>query len=377
MRRILVGALAALLAVAPAACDGDQQKTEGGLTTVRVGTQPYYDYQFFSVAHELGVDREFGLDLVTVAHPGQTAYAQLARGDLDITASCESCLLPAIENLPGVRNFLITNLFKGFVLIGRSQNGKPQFTTYAETLAANGNDPEKAKAAFVRTLRGRNFAINPAADGALLGALLAHGGLTSSDVRVTSFPDEVKAALAFIAGTGDYYFGSLPQELRMLTADDLKTKFVEAGPAELFPLNYANFAAMSGWLENNEDTAVKLVAIWFRVTRYLDEKPERVLGIIARTLQAETGGVLSDEQTRLALTRFMYFAPYDKAQATYFDPSSPTRETLALEELYRQARADKQIPATAQYADYEVSARYFTLLTGRTDLIQKINAPLS
>ncbi len=366
------------MAAAAAACGGPSGSAApaSGLTTVRVGAQPYYDYQFFRIAHDLGIDKEFGLNLVDSPQPGQTAYPQLVRGDIDIAASCQSCALPAIGNLPDLRDFLITEQFKGFVLIGRSANGAPQYPTYQETLASSGGDPAKAQAAFVATLRGKKFAINPAADGALLSSLLAHANLTQADVQVISFPDEVKAALAFISGAGDYYFGSLPQELRMLTSDDLRGRFVEAAPSDLFPLSYSNFAATSGWLAKNEDTAVRLVAVWFRTTRYLYEKPDRLLQLIAENLQAETGGLLTPEQTRVALSRFNYFAPYEQAYASYFDPKSPTNEGVALAELYQQAIADKQIPDGTKYTDYEVSAKYFDLLTKRDDLVQKIKAPL-
>lgn len=367
-----------LVACGPSGGDGSGGgASDVGLTKVRIGTQPYYDYQFFKIAHDLGVDREFGLDLVDVPEPGQTAYPQLARGDIDIAASCESCALPAIANFPTLRNFMITELFKGFVLIGRATEGAPERQTFDQVLSASGGDPQKAAADFVATLRGRSFAINPAADGALLGALLSHAGLTPNDVQVIAFPDEATAALAFISGSGDYYFGSLPQELRMLTSPDLRGRFIEAGPAELFPLNYANFAATSQWLDNNEDTAVRLVAVWFRVTRYLYEKPDRLLKIMSTEMASQTGGVLTDEQTRIALTEFMFFAPYEKAYATYFDPKSSTFEGIALSELYQQAEDLEQIPQGTDYSVYETSAHYFALLTQRPDLLRLLQAPLS
>ena len=379
----LVAAVAVVAAIGSlVACGDDDNATDargepgGELTTVRIGTQPYYDYQFFKVAHRLGIDKEFGLNLVDVPKPGQTAYADLARGAIDIAASCESCALPAIANFPKLRNFLITELFKGFVLIGRQDDGVPQYKTYADFLKTAGGNKDRATSEFVASLKGREFAINPAADGAVLGALLEHGALTPADVKITPFPDEVKAALAFISGTGDYYFGSLPQELRMLTSPDLKDRFVEAGPADLFPLNYANFAATSDWLESNEDTAVRLVAVWFRVTRYLYEKPDELLLIIAKELESQTGGLLTDEQTKLAITKFNYFAPFEKAYETYFDPRSPTWEGNALEKLYAEAEEQGQIPKGTDYRNHEVSSKYFKLLQERSDLVEIIKRPL-
>ena len=377
MKHPLAAVAAILLPLGFLAGCGTSGTSAGNLVTVRVGTQPYYDYQFFTVAHDLGIDKQFGLNIVTISEPGQTAYPQLAAGSIDIAASCESCALPAIVNFPQLRDFLITELFRGFVLIGRADNGRPEFKTYSDFLAADGGNQAKAASDFVTTLKGRTFAINAAADGSLLGALLANAGLTPRDVKVVSFPDEAKAALAFIAGTGDYYFGSLPQEVRMITSLDLKSRFVEAGPASLFPLNYANFAATSSWLSSHRDVATRLVAVWFRVTQYLYERPQMVLAIIARELQSQTGGLLSNYQTQVALTKFMYFAPLTKAYATYYDSSSPTWQGIALKELYQQAAAQGQIPDGTDYWTYEVDATYFALLMKQPDLIKKIEAPIS
>ena len=377
---ILFAALAFLGMAAGCSSGGNASpsggSSAGGLVTVRVGTQPYYDYQFFTVAHDLGIDRQFGLNIVTISEPGQTAYPQLAAGSIDIAASCESCVLPAIDNFSQLRDFLITELFRGFVLIGRAKNGVPEYKSYDDFLKADSGNQAKAASDFVATLKGRTFAINDAADGSLLGALLANAGLTPSDVKVISFPDEAKAALAFIAGTGDYYFGSLPQEVRMITSPDLKSQFVEAGPASLFPLNYANFAATASWLRSHQDVATRLVAVWFRVTQYLDQKPGLVLGIIAKELESQTGGLLTNSQTQIALTKFMYFAPYTSAYAAYYNHSSPTWEGIALKELYQQAAAQGQIPAKTNYWTYEVGSTYFALLMKRPDLIKKIEAPI-
>jgi ABC-type nitrate/sulfonate/bicarbonate transport system substrate-binding protein len=378
MKHQLTVALAGLtvISLAVGCSGGGAGPAPAGLTTVRIGTQPYYDYQFFQVAHDLGIDREFGLNLVDVPEPGQTAYPQLAAGAIDVAASCESCALPAISNFPQLRDFLITELFKGFVLIGRTVNGRPQFKTYFDFLRADAANQQKAGADFAATLKGRSFAINPAADGSLFGALLAHAGLKPADTKVISFPDEGKAALAFISGAGDYYFGSLPQEVRMLTSADLKGRFVEAGPASLFPLNYANFAATSSWLASHQDVATRLVAVWFRVTQYLYQQPGRLLAIIARNLQSQTGGLLSSYQTKVALTKFMYFAPFANAYATYYNPKSPTWQGIALRELYQQAEEQKQISPGTNYWTYEVDAKYFSLLEKRPDLIKKIEAPI-
>lgn len=351
-------------------------ETSEGLTKVLIETQPYYDFKFFDVAKELGIDREFGLDLTIITTPEQFSWRKLARGDVDIAASCPTCILPAIGELPNLRDFMINQVFEGFVPIGRLKDGKPERPTYDGYLEENGGDVNAALTSFAKSLNGSSWSITPEIHKANVQIMLEKGGLTLDDIKIIPFPDETKSALGFIHGEGDYYFGSLPQSVRLVSAPELKDQFVVAGSAKLFPTAFGTFAALQEWLDENEETAIRLYAVWFRTTRYLYERPDQLLEIISESLKAATGGLLTPEATMTALTKFNYFPLFEDARKTYFDPNSPTYFGTANEELFTEAARQGQFPKEITWDQIEVGDKYFEKLEARQDLIDIINAPL-
>jgi ABC-type nitrate/sulfonate/bicarbonate transport system substrate-binding protein len=343
------------------------------MPTVKVALGPFYDYQLFTVAKQLGIDKQFGVNLDIVNLPGSDAYQQLKHGSVDVGFSCESCALPIYKNFPDLRDFMITLQFKGNVVIGRKGSKRE---TYDQLSKKQGGNAKTAGAAWVKTLKGSSWCLSVANDEPTLAALLSLGGLTTKDVHIVPFPNEDKGALAFIQGSCDYYFGSLPQEIRMVSSPELKSKFVVAGPSSLFPLNYSNFSATQEWLTKNQDTALRLIAIWFRATKYLYERPNTVLPIVAKAVQTATGGVLSPSATHYALFQFNYFAPFNKAYDSYYNPSKPTWEGSALNALFAQGKKQGTVPANLNWRTVEISSGMFKKLEARSDLVSLINAPI-
>src|SRR5262245_24335663 len=88
--------------------------------TVKMAVGPYLDYMPWLVAHQLGIDKQFGLDIsATTLQTPQLAGPQLRRGDLDVAYSCQACNFAILKQIPELRDWMITNQFKGFAVIGR------------------------------------------------------------------------------------------------------------------------------------------------------------------------------------------------------------------------------------------------------------------
>jgi len=370
------GVVVSLVATLAAVAGYGSPSSATELTPVLIETQPYYDFKFFDVAKDLGIDREFGLDITIITTAEQFSWRKLVRGDVDIAASCPTCVLPAIGELPTLRDFMINQVFEGFVPIGRLKDGKPERPTYHGFLEENGGDVDAALTSFSKSLKGSSWAVTPEIQKANIQLMLERGGLTLDDVRIIPFPDETKSALAFIHGEGDYYFGSLPQSVRLISAPELEGQFVLAGSAKLFPTAFGTFAAMQEWLDKNEETAVRLYAVWFRTTRYLYEQPDRLLEIIGESLKVATGGLLTAESTKAALMHFNYFPLFEDARKTYFDPNSPTYFGTANEKLFVAAAEMGQFPKETTWDQIQIGDKYFEKLEARQDLIDIINAPL-
>lgn len=157
-----------VMGVLAGASVGTAQRS-AAIVKVRVGDGPYFDFILFHVAHELGIDRQLGVDLQFKVFP-QPPGAQLRRGDLDIIFSSPTTGFPLYENFPEYRAFMITDIFKGFTLIGRKGKVKP----YSQYLVEAGGNLKLAKQRFVRgELPGKSFCALKTEELGTLAGLLA------------------------------------------------------------------------------------------------------------------------------------------------------------------------------------------------------------
>ena len=334
-----------------------------------MGLGPYFEYQPWAISKELGLDKEMGLDFELesvnkVAH----AVAGLQQGRYHLTMSCQTCTIPFYENVPTLRNWLVTNQFKGFAVIGR----KGETETYAELAPEIGHD--EAKKRVLEGFKGKTFAIVKVNHGPLVDSALQQVGLSIDDVEVLNFPDHPTAGFAFESGEGDYYTGALPQEIRLLTVSD---NYVNVGGHEILGpagLWYSTMLSDQTWLDENEETALKLLAIWYRTMRYVKERREFTLPIWTESLNERMGSDTFDvDQTRIAIAEFEFFPTMEEAAEGVFNPES---------DLYWQNSVDhylpsvENVPADFDVDTFEVAGKYYDALRARPDLVEWINAPL-
>jgi ABC-type nitrate/sulfonate/bicarbonate transport system substrate-binding protein len=346
---------------------------------VTVGVGPFYDYQPVIVAQKLGLDRQVGLKLKLESFP-DPPLAQLQTGAVDIGFSCDSCFFMTIKNFPTYRDFVSTNQFKGFVLIGR----KGKVTPYSVYVTRNGGNLAAAKRQFVQQqVRGKTFAIDNATDLSTVQGLLAQGGLTVKDVKILNFADDEKSAAAFVSGSGDFYTGALPQEARLLYSPEFKSQFVEAAPQQAFGegveggVLYSTMASTQTWLSAHPTVAKKFLAMWYRAVQYLHDDPQRILPIVSASVQASVGGVFPANVTNAAMTQLNVFPTFDQARTTVYGATSPTNYLAALRYQAKQAGAAGQIPGGTSLDSFETTAAsVYEQLAADPQLVNYINAPL-
>jgi len=368
--RIAGGAAALLLALSVGGLPVSAQDAAGELIPVRVAMTPFFDYQFLTVADELGWDEELGLDLqfTWFTQSGPSIQA-LVNGSADTVNTCVICNFPFYESVPELRDFLTVNQFKGFVLIGRDGLAK----SYDGLLAELG-DPAAAKQATLEQVRGKTFPMYSANYETLLKATLDQAGMTLDDVEIVNFPDDEKAALAFIGGTGDFYMGGLPSEINLLQNHpddfDLIGGSEILGPAGLW---YSQVASSADWLAQNEDVAQKIMALSYRFNRYVNEQPETVMPIVARNMNEHSGVATSEEDLGFIFDTFLAFRSYQEDAETTYDPES---------ELYWGKSADyyvtqsADLPEGADYRTQNPLDEWFANFLTRTDLLEWVDAPL-
>lgn len=341
-----------------------------GPVRVRVAMTPFFDYQFFAVAKAFGWDKQLGLDLefAWLSQSGPSIQA-LVSGSVDTVNTCIVCNFPFYKSVPQLRNFLTVNQFKGFVLVGRQGRSK----SYAEFLSEL-NDPEKAKAATIRQVVGKTFAMYRPNYEPLVRAMLEQVGLSLEDVRIVEFADDEKAALAMIRGVGDFYMGGLPSEVNLLMNHPKDFKLIGGveilGPAGLW---YSNVASSEAWLRENEDAALKIMAMSYRFNRYVQERPDAVLPIVAESINRHSGVGVDLEELRFIFETFLEFRTYQQDKETTYNPESSLYWGKSAEYYVRQS---KDLPPGADYRRGNPLDEWFDKLMRRPDLLEWIDAPL-
>lgn len=339
--------------------------------TVKVGRTPFFDYQFFEVAHAFGWDNELGIKFedtwLTQSGPSMQA---LANGSIDMAGSCIVCNYPFYESIPELRNFMTVNQFKGFVVIGRQGQSKSY-----EDFMTELNDPEAARNATIQQFKGKTFPIYEANYMPLLTAVLEQGGLTISDVTTINFPDDEKAALAMIGGEGDFYIGGLPSEINLLQNHSEDFKLIGGseilGPAGLW---YSNITATEDWLADNEEVALRIMAMSYRYNRYIQDDIDKVLPLVAEAMNAHSGVATSVEDLKFVFDTFLEFRTYQQDAETTYNPES---------DLYWEASAayyvakSTELPQGADFKLQNPLNEWFKKFLDRKDLLDWVDRPLS
>jgi ABC-type nitrate/sulfonate/bicarbonate transport system substrate-binding protein len=331
---------------------------------------PFFDYQFWAVAKEFGWDKELGLDLqFTWFSQSGPATEALARGSVDTVNTCVVCNFPFYESVPQLMDFLTVNQFKGFVVVGR----KGKCKTYQEFLDEL-KDPEAAKKATIEQFRGTTWPEYRVNYEPLIRGMLEQAGLTLDDITIIDFPDDEKAALAMIGGTGDFYMGGLPLETNLLM--NHPDKFVLVGGAEILGpagLWYSQIASTKDWLDKNEDAALKIMAMSYRFNRYVNEQPERVLGIVQASINAHSGVGITLDNLKFTFDTFLEFRTYQDEQKETYNPESPLYWGRSAEYYVKQS---KDLPPGADYRRNNPLEEWFNKFLQRKDLLKWVDKPL-
>ncbi|MDT0196475.1 ABC transporter substrate-binding protein [Arthrobacter sp. AB6] len=371
--------MAAAVAIATAGVIGlsgcSASPSAGGaeeVTTVKMALQPLHQYAAWEFAEQSGMAEELGLNLEFTWLPQvDTAVQSLARQDLNVVSTCTACNFPYLKQSPNLRDAMIISQFKGFILIGHSD--APSY----QALVAGGAEPEAARKEVHSYLAGKTFVLRESAFGALLNGMLEFAGLTRDDIKVVDVADDARAAQAFLQGEADFYIGSLAQESKLLR--EYPNRVVNVGGAEIIGpggLWYDTMAVDQRWLSNNEDTVVKLTALWARVARYVNEKPDAVVPTIMKSVNERSGSSFEDGEIEQILNDFIGFASLERWEADTFNPSSELYWRKSLNFYAAQNVKDGVLPADIDVNAHYVAEDYYKKLRENQELVDWIKAPL-
>lgn len=298
------------------------QKAEE-LKTVRIAVRPYFDDMVVPLQKALGLDRELGLKLEVVDFlDDKSSLAAMVRGAVDITCISIHIVPPLLTQIPDARVFLNMTQFCGFMLIGRKKDVETGRIKTFWQLEEELGDFKAAQKAFFAQMKGKKICILAVMHASTLSAMLANAGLTLKDMEILDFADDAKAGSAYARGVGDFYFGSLPQQINLLKdPDNVKLVGWEGiGPAGTY--YGANYIALENWIENNQDTVLKLAAMHYRATRYIHQKSDKVVSEMIGYLNKVAATGLTVKDGKLFIGEYLAFRPIEESKKTVYNPDS-------------------------------------------------------
>ena len=391
MRYTKWAVLALVFVLIAAACAGDEEPTtttppapvttapaelsdgiDGEIVKVRVAEGVSYDDEPWIWVDEFGIDTDLGIDIEIIKFTDFPLQG-LIGGDFDMMFSCQVCVASSWANFPEYRDFMITNQFKGFILVGR-----PGMKTWYDFLDELG-DEDAATEAFIKSIEGMTLPVWDAGDIALVEAMMNQGGLTADDLNRIGFPDLPKAGLAFMAGEGDIYFGTLSQVARMVYDPETAKDFVVAAPFNAFGpggLWFSTMGTTQTFLDANPEAALRSVAAFYRAVRYLHEKPDVVIPLVDDNVAIATGGTLGTTTTHEIMTNLNYFPTAEGAKAEFFTSGSPLDNEKSIGFLFDRGVAAGEYSADDDWRTFQVSGEWLDKLLARADLMEYVNSPL-
>ena len=348
--------------------------------TVRINTGPLHTFDLWEVAEWLGLTDQMDVTL-EFSDRGFFPAAALARGELDVIASCPDCLFPLYEELPRLRNWLVSHQWTGLRLVGRygTAPGAPSPQPWREPRAGSGEDLVDANGRFARSLAGWSVAVWDPGMTPYLEGLLELGGLDLDDVEVLQFADNDGAVAGFAAGAGHLLLTDGKSAADLLGDPDAGAGLFLAAPHEAFvpsSVSYLTFASTSEWLDGNEETALRLMAVWFRAIRYLHERTEIVLGLLQAAASTDGGQAPNAGEPAREMFDLNRFVPFDAAMEELFAAGSPINLDASVGRAYLDAAEAGIVAAGSAWRLFEVEEEWFAKLRSRDDLVAWILSPL-
>ena len=339
---------------------------------MRVAVAPYFDYQMITAAKKFGWDRQLGIDLkVTYMGNDPAQVAALTSGSIDVAALCLVCGFQFYGAQPEIRTFMTTNQFKGFAVIGR----KGMVKTYDQFFHELG-DHDRAKSATIEQFKGSKWVVRLGAFETMISAMLAQADMNLDDIEIIGFADDEKAALAFIQGTADFFTGSLPQETRLLL--DFPDQFVNVGGDEIIGpagLWYSNFAALAPWLAENEDAALKLMAMNYRFNRMMNECPDQAAELLAQAVNAQTGSDFTPENAQFITQEFERYRSPTQEKAETNNPDSDVYWGKCAKFYMDEQIRTGDLPTGSSYREFNPLDEWIDKLLAHDELMDWIGQP--
>lgn len=287
--------------------------------TIRFGQLPYLDYAPWAIAEQQGYLADEGLTFETSTFEvEQPMYEAMLGGSIDVGDSGDTPFILAAARAPELRLITLTNIFAGYSIMSRPDDGFRTFDEFVE----DGLNREDALAKAAGQLEGKTIILPGGASFTpVLDTALGYAGLTRDDLTILDM-DPVEGAAAFIRGEADFYSDGLPQRFRLeqegmvniLTGPQL------AGGA----MDLAGLGTTQAFIDANPTVPARLLRAWYRSMDFLRDNEEEALRIMSDWINEQSGAGFTPEDAKRFITDLVIMPTQDEAAALFWDdPESP------------------------------------------------------
>jgi ABC-type nitrate/sulfonate/bicarbonate transport system substrate-binding protein len=323
--------LCAVAALASAAlsvsCKGGPAESQPTQVNVRFGMLPYGDHTYAIIGVQKGWFRDVGINLDYRVIKVDEAVSYLRNGSLDVASCPPGVIFAANDSNPGVVSFVFGSVFQGYGIMARPD---PKIRSFSEFVASGLSSADALKAA-VSQMRSKTFAYpSEAAIKPFIDLVLKKGGLSRNDFH-SLVQDDPLTVNAMRNGQADFQVGGAPSRVLLerdgfkpiLTSNDL-ARAAEPSPnsPELASVFTDGWATTRAYYAKNHDTILRLSAVHFRITRFMNERPGEALTIHMQYLTQATGQPFSAADGKVIYNSLDPFFTFEAERPWYHDPHS-------------------------------------------------------
>ncbi len=316
---------------------------------IRYGITPYQDSALPVVADTLGWYKEAGLDVELVPVTWGNVVTALAGNAIDVTIYNFNSFQPPYENaskgsLKPVF-YCPLYLFKGQAIMVRSDSGMQVFREQAdESIEARNNRIAEVS----KQLKSKRIAVTEGTElEQIVLAALQKAGLSKNDATLIHASPEDSLA-AFLAGNVDAFAAGLTErvEARRHGATELLVT------ADVMLPVIDGIVTTDKFARENTEMMDKLIRIWFRTIRFMEEDIEKNSIYIRSYLEKAASTRYSPDEYTIAWTFNTFPHDANEADKLFNDPSSPAYWKTSWDATNEYLLEERKVKGVVPYEAY-------------------------
>lgn len=291
---------------------------EPPMVKVNLCLGPVFDQAPVWVAKQKGFFEDVNIRIPEEIPMGNIQFAAraLVAGDIDIGGEGTLTIPGTYCNLTkNTTVMMVLNQWWGNTILARPGSG---FKTYSDFLKEY-RDPEKALEMVSRQIKGRTWVtqLKTSVDN-VVDVITEAGGFSWKDIDFIDMK-YAEGAIAFVRGEGDFYSGRAPDNYRVMDLTNAYPILTSRDLDEPSLVWISLFAVRRDWLAENEDTVLRLLSVWYRVTDLVNgDNWEEIVDLEREWVKKSSGTDFTRERAKWILDNIQPQLTFEDAGKTYF-----------------------------------------------------------